>query len=144
MWNLFFSSFKFRIHHLKKKSHVWSLLSATALQEALLRAVKMPKKEREEGKPPQRSTDMISTLTDGMPNRGELPQFGRLVRIKCCVMFYWAPVPEVFMTVCVCVCVWGSVSFLSWLQKGFGLLVLGRDEQTKQRVGPQNIFEFWC
>lgn len=101
MWNLFFSSFKFRIHHLKKKkSHVWSLLSATALQEALLRAVKMPKKEREEGKPPQRSTDMISTLTDGMPNRGELPQFGRLVRLKCCVMFYWAPVPEVFMTVC--------------------------------------------
>lgn len=122
----------------------------------------MLKKEREEGKLPERSTDMIITLTDGMPNHGELPQFGRLGWIKCFVIFYWAPVPDVFMTVCVCVCVWRSVqhqgdpgrcevcnrrkhvSLLSWLRKRCGLLVLGRNEQTKQRLGPQNIFGFWC
>lgn len=39
------------------------------------------KQDREEGKLPQRSTDMIITLTDGMPNHGEL-------EIKRCVIFY--------------------------------------------------------
>lgn len=63
----------------------------------------MLKMERKEGKLPQRSADMIITLTDGMPNSGEPPQFGRLGRIKCCVKFYGFPVPAVFMAVCACV-----------------------------------------
>eukprot|EP00066_Takifugu_rubripes_P023204 XP_011612470.1 PREDICTED: inter-alpha-trypsin inhibitor heavy chain H3-like isoform X1 [Takifugu rubripes] len=44
---------------------------STALNGALLRAVNMLKEERKEGKLPQRSADMIITLTDGMPNHGE-------------------------------------------------------------------------
>lgn len=81
-----------------KNTHVCSFLSATALNAALLRAVNMLKKDRKAGNLPQRSADMIITLTDGMPNHGEPPQSGRLGRIKCCVRFYGAPVPAVFMT----------------------------------------------
>lgn len=64
-----------------------SFLSATALNEALLKAVGMLKEERTKGILPQRSADMIITLTDGMPNHGELHPFGRLGRIKCSVKF---------------------------------------------------------
>uniref|UniRef100_H3D0L7 Inter-alpha-trypsin inhibitor heavy chain H3 n=1 Tax=Tetraodon nigroviridis TaxID=99883 RepID=H3D0L7_TETNG len=42
---------------------------ATALHEALMTG-KMLRKEREEAKLPERSADMIITLTDGMPNHG--------------------------------------------------------------------------
>uniref|UniRef100_A0A3Q4ACI7 Inter-alpha-trypsin inhibitor heavy chain H3 n=1 Tax=Mola mola TaxID=94237 RepID=A0A3Q4ACI7_MOLML len=43
---------------------------ATDLNNALLRAVKMLVKERKDGNLPERSADMIITLTDGMPNHG--------------------------------------------------------------------------
>lgn len=46
-------------------------LSATDLNGALLKAVMMLKKERKQGKLPERSSDMIILLTDGMPNHGE-------------------------------------------------------------------------
>ena len=47
-------------------------LSATNMNDALLRAVRMLVKEREDGNLPERSADMIILLTDGMPNHGEL------------------------------------------------------------------------
>lgn len=46
-------------------------LSATNLNGAVLKGVRMLKKERQEGKLPERSSDMIVLLTDGMPNHGE-------------------------------------------------------------------------
>ncbi|XP_070708538.1 inter-alpha-trypsin inhibitor heavy chain H3-like [Pempheris klunzingeri] len=44
---------------------------ATNINDAVLRAVSMLVKEREDGNLPERSTDMIILLTDGMPNHGE-------------------------------------------------------------------------
>lgn len=61
-----------------KKCNAYCFLSATNLNEALLRAVSMLVKERADGNLPQRSADMIILLTDGMPNHGELSLFGRL------------------------------------------------------------------
>lgn len=46
-------------------------LSATNLNGALLKGVKMLKKQRKQRKLPVRSSDMIILLTDGMPNYGE-------------------------------------------------------------------------
>ncbi|XP_073324182.1 inter-alpha-trypsin inhibitor heavy chain H3-like isoform X2 [Pagrus major] len=43
---------------------------ATNMNDALLRAVRMLVKEREDGNLPERSADMIILLTDGMPNHG--------------------------------------------------------------------------
>lgn len=47
-------------------------LSATNMNDGLLRAVGMLVKERKDGSLPERSADMIILLTDGMPNHGEL------------------------------------------------------------------------
>lgn len=55
-----------------------SFFSATNLNDALLTAVRMLVKERKDGNLPERSTDMIILLTDGMPNHGELSQLGGL------------------------------------------------------------------
>ncbi|XP_036958429.1 inter-alpha-trypsin inhibitor heavy chain H3-like [Acanthopagrus latus] len=43
---------------------------ATNMNDALLRAVRMLVRERDDGNLPQRSADMIILLTDGMPNHG--------------------------------------------------------------------------
>ncbi|KAM9410095.1 inter-alpha-trypsin inhibitor heavy chain H3-like [Pholidichthys leucotaenia] len=43
---------------------------STNINDAVLKAVNMLKKEREQQKVPERSTDMIFLLTDGMPNHG--------------------------------------------------------------------------
>ena len=47
-------------------------LSATNINDAVLRAVRMLMTERAQGSLPERSADMIILLTDGMPNSGEL------------------------------------------------------------------------
>lgn len=47
-------------------------LSATNINDAVLKAVDMLVKERNDNNLPERSTDMIILLTDGMPNNGEL------------------------------------------------------------------------
>lgn len=60
------------------QKNVMPVVSATNLNEALLRAVSMLGKERAAGNLPERSADMIILLTDGMPNHGELSLFGRL------------------------------------------------------------------
>lgn len=46
-------------------------LSATNINDAVLRAVTMLSEDREDRKLPERSLDMIILLTDGMPNSGE-------------------------------------------------------------------------
>lgn len=53
------------------KTHVSVSPSATNINGAVLRGVNMLKKERERGNLPERSSDMIILLTDGMPNTGE-------------------------------------------------------------------------
>lgn len=47
-------------------------LSATNINDAVLRAVSMLEKERRHKNLPERSADMVILLTDGMPNAGEL------------------------------------------------------------------------
>lgn len=47
-------------------------LSATNINDAVLKAVSMLRGERERKNLPERSADMIILLTDGMPNSGEL------------------------------------------------------------------------
>ena len=46
-------------------------LSATNINGAILKAVRMLEKDRDDKKLPERSVDMIILLTDGMPNKGE-------------------------------------------------------------------------
>lgn len=46
--------------------------SATNINDALLRGVRMLVRDREDKKLPEKSVDMIILLTDGMPNHGEL------------------------------------------------------------------------
>ncbi|KAF3855917.1 hypothetical protein F7725_016640 [Dissostichus mawsoni] len=55
---------------------------STNINGAVLRAVKMLEKERKDMNLPERSTDMIILLTDGMPNSGEsrLPKIQENVR----------------------------------------------------------------
>lgn len=53
------------------KVNVSVSLSGTNLNGALLKGVKMLKKQRKQRKLPERSSDMIILLTDGMPNEGE-------------------------------------------------------------------------
>ncbi|KAK5872909.1 hypothetical protein PBY51_013567 [Eleginops maclovinus] len=55
---------------------------STNINDAVLRAVRMLKKERTNMDLPERSTDMIILLTDGMPNSGEsrLPKIQENVR----------------------------------------------------------------
>ena len=51
---------------------LYYFFSATNINGAVLRAVKMLEKERKDMNLPERSTDMIILLTDGMPNSGKM------------------------------------------------------------------------
>ena len=72
-----------------------SILPVTDINDAVLRAVDMLVKDKQNNLLPDRSVSMIILLTDGMPNRGELRSPRKLYKINLIVFF-----------MCVCVCVY--------------------------------------
>lgn len=126
--------------------------TGTDIHGGLMKGINMLIQDRQANRLPERSTDMIILLTDGMPNSGKRADCFHIERQKTVASYFH------LLSLCICRSFWPSINpkwcafchwreyipFLPWIWKRCRLFILGCAEQTKPRTGSQNLWSFRC